>query len=427
MKMIDTTMCRVEFSPEGRINWANKRFLALSGYTLEELQGQDRSLLCANEAGHAANPPWWESLDGDNTFFGELHLRTKSGEMRWLSATVAPVHGHDGKVTRFMQISRDMTERKVLNDRVCKALEALGQGRLDTRIALPDVEGFEGMGESFNMAMTALETAFKRTLTTLAYLNDDAREQILRNDGLARDVRAQAEYCKNARESMLAADGALTEIAGEIRDNLQLVSTSSGLAQEGTVEMRKANTAALSMHDQAEAMIEVNRLIDSVSFQTSLLALNAGIEAARAGSAGAGFAVVAAEIRGLANQAAEASREIATRIAGMSDRVKEVVYCVDRGDKRLKELAQSLDTVSKRIAGVTGITERQGEGLGSAQAAIADLVTNLAASADRTENQTALSQEAAKRLEEVTKSIRAMVGPFTGTSGTASPGKKKAG
>ncbi|WP_168797949.1 methyl-accepting chemotaxis protein [Pacificoceanicola onchidii] len=415
MRMIDTTMCRVEFSPEGKINWANANFLAVSGYTLEELSGQDRGLVCEGaegDDGREAGQPW-KILEEDQTFSGVLKLKTKGGEIRWLTSTIAPVLNKDGQTQRFMQISRDVTQSKIANDRMRAALVGLGQGRLDQTLDLPDVEGFEGIAGSFNDAMAALSNVARGTLGTMDYLGDDARESILRNDRLTKDMRKQVETCETARQEMMDADSAQAEIASEMRDNLDMISRSTTLAEEGTVEMRRASEAALSMHDQAEAMIEVNRLIDSVSFQTSLLALNAGIEAARAGPAGAGFSVVAAEIRGLASQAAEASGEIAGRISGMADRVKEVVACVERGDKRLKDLSESLGSASRQISGVTDITDRQAKELSQAQAVLAGLVRSLSDSADRTSNQTELSKEAAKRLREVTDDIRSMVGAFT--------------
>ncbi len=412
MKMIDTTMCRVEFSPDGLINWANSNFLALTEYSLEELQGQSREILGLSKEIADADQPWMDLEEGQS-FSGPIKLRSKSGSTIWLSATIAPVYDGEGKLARFMQISRNITERFIARNLIRDALEDLGKGRLDTRLNLPKIEGFDHLDSSFNVAMEALENAFKHTLSTLDYLNDDARETLLRTDKIAKDARVQAQRCEGAKAVMDVADEALAEIAKEIGGNLEQVSTGVSIAQEGTIEMQKASQAAQAMHDQAEAMIEINRLIDSVSFQTSLLALNAGIEAARAGSAGAGFSVVAAEIRGLAGRAAEASREIAGRIAGLSDQVSDVVTSVDRGDKRLQELVRCLDGISGGIGGVSSITTRQADGLSEAKTAMEDLELSLSDSADRVENQAVLSREAAKRLGEVTMDIRKMVGPFT--------------
>ena len=422
MKMIDATMCRVEYSIDGRINWANENFLALTGYALEDLADQTRDILDASDGGAGPTGPW-DAIENGGSYSGPLFLRGKDGAGIWMTTTIAPVFDHEGNLARFMQLSRDITARKTALDRISQALAALAQGRLDTRLSLPPEADFGALDQSFNNAMEALEQAFGRTLATLDYLNDDARETVLRTHRTSQDIREQVRGCQEASDAVKAVREAMQAVSGTVQDNLEEVERGVAQAREGATEMQIASESAHSMREQAEAMIEINRLIDSVSFQTSLLALNAGIEAARAGSAGAGFSVVAAEIRGLAQRAAEASRDIAERISGLSDHVGQVVGSVEKGDNHLKALLSRLEGIAGGVGSMTELAASQTTLLDRAGGEIASMAKGLSDAADRADNQTELSKEAGKRLEGVTRDIRGMVGQFR----TSATGDRKAG
>ena len=416
MRMIDNSMLRVEFCPRGRVNWANGNFLALTGYALEELKDRDQPVLQLQGGPDAPAADLWQRLSRGEDYSGPVPAMQKDGGMLWLYANFAPVYDEDGTCHRIMLLARDATARKLASDQLRDALRNLGEGRLDTRMPLPDAVPDGGdeahMVQAFNRAMSALETAFGRTLATLDYLNDDACESVLRTRYSADVTRRSIGGCNEATDTVRFAGETLSQLAENVRGNRDDLQKGLDMARNGSAEMAQAARAAQAMHDQASRMVEVNRLIDSVSFQTSLLALNAGIEAARAGPAGAGFSVVAAEIRGLAQRAAEASREIAEQISGLTDQVSAVVNGVERGETCLQNLVGELDNAASGIGEVADIASGQVTALTGASGAISDIVTGLDDAAGRADSQARLSAEASNRLQEVTGEIRAMLGQF---------------
>lgn len=416
MRMIDSSMMRVEFDPQGRINWANDNFLGLTGYALADLTGRDQPVLQLRGGRDAPGADLWQTVGAGQDHSGLVPALTADRREIWLFANFAPVYDEDGKCRRIMLLARDATARKTSADHLREALRILGEGRLDTRITLPDGVAQDAdaaqIAQTFNAALAALETAFGRTLSTLDYLNDDARKSVLRTRHSADTTRRSIEGCQDATETVRFAGETLTQLADNIRNNRADLQKGLDMARNGSAEMAQAARAAQAMHDQASRMVEVNRLIDSVSFQTSLLALNAGIEAARAGPAGAGFSVVAAEIRGLAQRAAEASREIAEHIAGLTDQVSAVVNGVEQGEHCLQDLVGELDEAAGGIGGVADIASGQVAALTGAGTMIDDILSGLDETVKRSESQARLSSEASERLQDVTAEIRTMLGQF---------------
>lgn len=119
--------------------------------------------------------------------------------------------------------------------------------------------------------------------------------------------------------------------------------------------VKRATSAAGSMGtlgDAVRAIGVVTETISDISEQTNLLALNATIEAARAGDAGKGFAVVAGEIKALAGQTAEATRDIKTRIEG----VQEITYA---SENLIEDVARIIDEVNHIVDGIAASVEEQ--------------------------------------------------------------------
>jgi methyl-accepting chemotaxis protein len=133
-------------------------------------------------------------------------------------------------------------------------------------------------------------------------------------------------------------------------------------------------------------------MISSIASQTNLLALNATIEAARAGDAGRGFAVVAAEVKELANQTAQATKEISAQIAGVQGSTEQTVRAIGIIEARLREMNDVATAIASAV-------EEQG-------AATQEIVRNVA--------------EAAHGTSEVTGNISGIAGAAEETGAAAS-------
>ena len=141
----------------------------------------------------------------------------------------------------------------------------------------------------------------------------------------------------------------------------------------GMAEMRALDTAIGDIKAASDEVAKILKTIDEIAFQTNILALNAAVEAARAGEAGAGFAVVAEEVRNLARRSADAAKETAAKI-------ENSVQCSTRGVQISREVAERLQAIVDRarqvdehMAGIASDSREQSQGLGQISATVAEM------------------------------------------------------
>ncbi len=154
--------------------------------------------------------------------------------------------------------------------------------------------------------------------------------------------------------------GSMTELnarnASRANDLMRETSSLIGIASQSMSRLTSAMMEITSANENTQKII---RTIDEVAFKTRLLALNAAVEAARAGEVGAGFAVVAEEVRSLATQTAKAARETADLIEHTTGRVKGGYAMAIKTKEEFSDVALSVENCAELISEITSASRQQ--------------------------------------------------------------------
>jgi methyl-accepting chemotaxis protein len=165
----------------------------------------------------------------------------------------------------------------------------------------------------------------------------------------SRQATTVANTTEEATASVQTVASAAEELAASIREIASQVTRSSQVSQAASDHAGRTNLTVRSLVDSSARIGEVVRLINDIASQTNLLALNATIEAARAGEAGKGFAVVANEVKSLANQTSKATEEIGVQIGAVQTATQDAVSAIGDIVARITEINQIAASISSAV------------------------------------------------------------------------------
>lgn len=231
-------------------------------------------------------------------------------------------------------------------------------------------------------------------------LDSGAREMAAHADQISRGSQSLAESSSEQAASLEETSASLEEMASMARRNADHARKANELTREarqsadaGAADMQAMADSMNKIKTSSDDIAKVIKTIDEIAFQTNILALNAAVEAARAGEAGAGFAVVAEEVRALAQRSANAARETGTMIEGAIDNTTRGVAISEKVSRSLAQIVERVRQVDQLVAEVASASSEQNQGI--------DQVTKATAQMDQvTQSIAAAAEESASASEE---------------------------
>ena len=285
---------------------------------------------------------------------------------------------------------------------IVAALEKAAGGDLSVRADIGGGGDFERLATAFNSMMTDMNKAMRQFFSVADTVRDSVVMVRSTTDAMAsaaEDVAIQASAIATASEEMSAtsvdiarnclyAAESAQKATEQTHSGSQLVQNSSRLMENIAQRVNVSSQTVEGLGQRSDQIGAIVNTIQDIADQTNLLALNAAIEAARAGEQGRGFAVVADEVRALAERTTKATKEIAAMIKSIQSETRNAVSSMSEGVNEVK-----LGTVE---------TIRSGEALEDILNKINELTMQISQVATAAEEQTATTQEITNNIQMIT-------------------------
>lgn len=252
------------------------------------------------------------------------------------------------------------------------------------------------------------------------WLIDDVATQV-RQLQAEIDRIAQGNQQLNQRTEQSAA--AVQQTATSMSQVIEAVQHNADTSRQATMLADEASQSAANGGHAVSAVIstmdditssshriaDITGVIDSIAFQTNILALNASVEAARAGEQGKGFAVVAGEVRQLAQRTAHAAREIKSLIAASVEKVNTGAEKVNEASQTIHTIVDQVQQVAKLIDAVNAASQQQGEGIGQVNGAVQHMDQITQQNAALVEQTASASSNLKKQADQLVQSLSAFM------------------
>ncbi|WP_447957612.1 methyl-accepting chemotaxis protein [Vreelandella sp. EE7] len=284
----------------------------------------------------------------------------------------------------------------------------LAQGDLATEIASP---GRNEIGQLYS-ELDTMRCAFTDTIANLheqsSAMFESAQRLALGNEDLTVRTKAQHAFHRTTTNNLEELTTHTASTAAYATEAATLTTTANDQTAQGSVVMDDFLATMERIHESARQVDGIVSTIDAIAFQTNILALNASVEAARAGTEGKGFAVVAAEVRTLATRSADAAAQIKTLLNDSNRQVQHGHSLSSQASDTMRGIAETTEKTNDLMAHIAKAAEEQHRHIETLNATLAEQTRVNQANGDQVES----SARDAMALEKIAEQLREAANRF---------------
>jgi methyl-accepting chemotaxis protein len=311
-----------------------------------------------------------------------------------------------------------------------------GDGDLSARLTISGRDEVARLAGAFNRFVGKIHEVVQHVAASTSQLASAAEEmsvvteqmkqgagrQHSETDQVATAMNEMAATVEEVARNAEAAAAAAQDADRQANDGKQVVSGAMNATDSLASEVNKASEVIHKLELESESIGKVLEVIQEIAEQTNLLALNAAIEAARAGEQGRGFAVVADEVRTLANRTQQSTQEIQQIIARLQQGAGEAVKVMEGGSSKAQDTVDQAKRAADALAAIAGAVSTindmntQIASAAEEQSAVAEEInrniTTISHAADQTANGAEQTASASEDLARLAAQLQGLVGQF---------------
>ena len=322
---------------------------------------------------------------------------------------------------------------------ITKAVSVLSKngGDLTFRLSVSENNEVSWLAREFNQFIEQLHSMFKQVSSSaiqVQALSDGVQEKLSNASQLAEQQSQSTQTVVSAIGQM---EMTVKDISQSAATGSEIASLSRSTSEKGNEYVSQTKSQMANLQDsmtstvtsvgelstEIQSITNLLDVINGISEQTNLLALNAAIEAARAGEQGRGFAVVADEVRVLARRTSESTEQINDTINALNQKAASAVQSIELGNEstsntsqRLDQTEETLSVIAKEIMNISQVNEAVATATKEQMISAGDInknITDISNSAEQTKENMSDSSQLCSELTEESKVLKSLINQFT--------------
>ena len=291
------------------------------------------------------------------------------------------------------ELNHTMENIKSYVSDISQILEEVGKGNISVGVTREYIGDFQEIKSSLNKIVMSLNHTMKQIRDCADKVHVGASSLASNSQALAQGAAEQ----NSALDSFQISVGRVAELSSQDAETASKVRAISDQAwdasQESDRQMTRMMEAMNEINASSQEIAKVIKIIEDIAFQTNILALNANVEAARAGQAGRGFAVVADEVRNLANKSSEAAKHTTEMINNAIASVNGGMVIVDSTAMALRKVGEDVKNMAGLLGEIDRSTQEQARAIQEMNESIGQITTVVHANSATAEENSTSSDE----------------------------------